>query len=422
MGRVLKYSADAPQPALVRLEAAKGAAWLIEIGRGRLIASNTAGSEFLGVPAASPMLDAAMPALLELRRLWFAADAEHRTVRQRLVFWTPRGVLAPICEVALLSEGGIDLALVTREGEPRTHSLQPPEGEDASALKEIARRIREGQAARLPVRRSDADGLRDRASTHSDSQMSPETGAGAERKPAELQVPVSLRAQLAHELRAPASAISAAAEIMRDERFGPIGNARYASYAADIHNSAAHMLALIERILADGARDGVPHQASYTFAELDLADILTSSMSQLAHLAERAGISLSLAIDKKLPHLIADATSVRQILINLVTNALKFTPRDGAITVDARQQQDGTLVLDVSDTGSGMTQEIIASVLDPRSATHGKPATAGGGLGLGLPLVQALALANGGVFTISSDAGKGTVARVVFDKTRVVPV
>lgn len=238
--------------------------------------------------------------------------------------------------------------------------------------------------------------------------------------------PPSGHASLAHELKTPISAIAAAAEIMKDERFGPLGTARYVGYAADIHGSAQHMLVVIDRMLGeDAGAEAGGAQHDLDFSEIDVADALRTTVSQLAPLAEQAGITLSLHVPPRLPRVIADATSLKQIVLNLATNALKFTPRGGQVTVEARYSGEGPLTIAVSDTGSGIEEGEIERLLAPAGpprAERNAARSADGGLGLGLPLARALAAANGAELFLESTPGKGTSARIVFSKDRVIPV
>ncbi|MDX2290041.1 MAG: HAMP domain-containing sensor histidine kinase [Hyphomicrobiaceae bacterium] len=224
--------------------------------------------------------------------------------------------------------------------------------------------------------------------------------------------------RLAHELKTPISAIVAAAEIMRDERFGPLGDQRYRTYAADIHESARLMLGVIDRMMENRALD--PAQWPLDFAEIDVVALIAATVSTLLPLAERAGVTVTLDQDPRLPHLIADATSLKQILVNLLSNALKFTPRDGMITVKSRYSEDGPMTIEIADTGCGMSEAVIdAALRGERPPGSMRP---GQGLGLGLPLVKALAGANGARIEIRSEPGAGTRVHVIFGKDRLLPV
>lgn len=435
---IITYAKHVPTPALSELEAANAPVWLIDVEGGRILAASAAGGALLGLdegaslrpdPSDSPpVLDAAMPALTRLRTL--AAEAAGPVI-ERLVFWTRNGATPARCRVEIRRAGPRVLALVTAIADavdgalvdPPFTAAVPLAGDDAAKLKEIARRIREGQvtSARLDRRKQ-----RSVSASAAPAPTLAATAAIPAEAPfdAEPELPAHLRASLAHELKTPVSAIAAAAEIMKDERFGPLGSTRYVGYAADILGSAQHVLGLIDRMLAEGATLDLRFP-NLEFAELDAGELLQVSVSQLMPLAERAGIALTLDLAPRLPHIIADATSLRQIVFNLVTNALKFTDRGGQVTVATRYTGDGPLVIVVADTGAGMPQSEVERLLarDGASPPARRGHAAGAvGLGLGLPLVAALAAANGAALRLESAPGQGTAASIVFAKERVVPV
>lgn len=216
-------------------------------------------------------------------------------------------------------------------------------------------------------------------------------------------------AQLAHELKTPLSAIAAAAEIMRDERLGPLGSERYRGYAADIYSSARHALGVITRMLEAARSDGDP--GKLTFAEIDLNGLVENVLSAMRPLAEEAQIELTSRLADRLPHVVADPTSVRQMLLNLLTNAIKFTGKHGTVRVITSYELDGPVCLEVRDNGPGMGESADSQV----------PAAAKG-LGIGLPLVRAMAQANGASISTESRPGEGTSVRIAFRKDHVVPV
>ncbi|MCB1521026.1 MAG: HAMP domain-containing histidine kinase [Hyphomicrobiaceae bacterium] len=227
--------------------------------------------------------------------------------------------------------------------------------------------------------------------------------------------------QIAHELKTPLSAIVSAAEIMKDERFGPIGDERYLRYSRDIHESARHLLDVVERMLemkaTPAAADG---STTYDFVEVDLQKLVAATLSTVDVIAREAGVAIVPALGAQLPSVVADTTSLRQIVINLVTNALKFTPRGGTVTVACRAILDGPLILEVVDDGPGITDDEIDRIL---AADTNGPLTPrkGGGFGIGLPLVKTLATANGGTLEIGRGASGGAVVRIVFPKSRLIP-
>src|SRR3990172_551206 len=198
-----------------------------------------------------------------------------------------------------------------------------------------------------------------------------------------------------------------------------MGNARYRGYAADIHDSARHALSVVDRILGGWGPEG--GRGALDFAQLAPNALVESSISALLPLADQAGLELSSELDEGLPRIVADAVSLRQILLNLLANALKFTAAGGAVKVVTRCAADGPVTIEVRDTGSGTTRAEIARSLNALARPNRGRGRAGG-LGLGLPLVRSLAEANGARLTIESTPGRGTAATITFAKNRTIPV
>ncbi|MFN3869548.1 MAG: ATP-binding protein [Hyphomicrobiaceae bacterium] len=238
-----------------------------------------------------------------------------------------------------------------------------------------------------------------------------------------VPAPVAITRRLAHELKSPLSAIAAAAEIMRDERFGPIGDERYLRYARDIHDSARHAIDVIESMLGGHtARPsdplGLPEQA---FTDVDVNALVVALLSSMEPLATDAGVTLDADLSRRLPRVVADGTSLRQMILNLVANALKFSPRGSLVTVETRADVDGPLSISVADRGPGMSAAEIARVMDAVSSAEIAPRK-GGGFGIGLPLVRSLAAANGAELRLTNRAAGGLVAEISFPKSRQVLV
>jgi signal transduction histidine kinase len=228
----------------------------------------------------------------------------------------------------------------------------------------------------------------------------------AEKSGAEHAAP-DASARLAHELRTPLGAAVAYAEILKDERFGPIANARYRDYARNIFDSLRHTLGVVEGMLANSARSGVPELA---FSDLDVTAVVESCLSVVQPHAAEAGLSVAADICDRVPRVIADEVTLKQMLLNLLTNAIKYGRQGDRVTVRVVHELDGPLRIMVIDTGPG---------IDPASA----PASASkAGLGIGLPLTRVLAEANGAALTIDSAPGRGTAVTIAFGKDRLVPV
>jgi two-component system, cell cycle sensor histidine kinase PleC len=229
---------------------------------------------------------------------------------------------------------------------------------------------------------------------------------------------VALRSKLAHELRTPLGAVIAYAEILKDEHFGPMASDRYKSYARNIHESARHAMAVLEGMLkGEEEASGVPQ---LTFADIDPARIVEACLLVAEPLAEKAGLALSAEVPSNLPRVVADAVSLRQMLLNLLANAIKFARRGDRVRVTVAYDADGPLRISVVDTGPGMEHPDHAG--GKGVLCKERPSSAKAGLGLGLPLTRSLAAANGAVLAIDSAIGRGTCATISFGKDRLVMV
>jgi signal transduction histidine kinase len=218
-------------------------------------------------------------------------------------------------------------------------------------------------------------------------------------------------ARITHELRTPLNAIIGFAEIMRDEHFGPVGNPKYAEYAGDIHRSAAHALSLVDHLLELSKLEaGLVRMEPEV---LDLGKLISETVATFAPAASKAGVHLLVPTGGACPAVAADARAVRQIVLNLVANAVRCTPSGGAVWATVGAAADGKVVLRVQDTGVGMTPEQIEDAL-AADAVNRKRVLRAGGSGLGLPLTKVLAEANGATLHIEPVTGGGTAVLVVF--------
>lgn len=229
---------------------------------------------------------------------------------------------------------------------------------------------------------------------------------------------------LAHELRTPLAAIAALAEVMRDERLGPVGQAQYLGYAGDIFAGARHALDVLDSVVAGTGDDGPIGCLDMT--NVDIAAVARSVTHAAVPLAESFGVTLTWQTSERLPLLVGNARCLQQILYNLVFNALRSTPPGRSVVVATFIGPDGQLELSVADTGDGFQPEVLADIRRRVEATgEGVRARAGrlrSGSGLGLPLVSALARANGGTLSIESSAGLGALVAVRFPQGRLIHV
>ena len=226
-------------------------------------------------------------------------------------------------------------------------------------------------------------------------------------------------ANMSHELRTPLNAIIGFAEIIHQQTMGPIGNAAYADYAGDIRDAGQHLLATINDVL-DLARveSGKMTIANETFdarATVDrVVNMLRDQAAAKHHKLEFDRSSEPLAID-------GDEHKVRQVLINLIGNAVKFTPDGGTIRVTAAQGVMEHIVLEVSDTGIGMREEDIPVALSPFGQVVSSIARRFDGTGLGLTLSKKLVELMGGTLEITSAIHKGTTVMVILPSRAAVP-
>jgi signal transduction histidine kinase len=337
----------------------------IDAALGAVLEANAAGWALWG-RTITPSPDAAAPpvpplvldtAMPALKQLAGLARAGHGRSNEALMFWTPRGARQLQCSV---------------------------------------RRVRSGQSV-FAV--NVLDEVRDRPGAR---------GTG--------DVPAASR--LAHELRTPLSAVIAYAEVLKDEHFGPLGSPRYREYARNIYDSARHALGVVDGMLA--ARSALAELPDPAFADLDPAAIVDTCLATARPLAEEAGLELAAEVEPRSPRIVADEVALKQMLLNLLTNAIKFGRRGDKVTVGVAYEPGGALRIAVADTGPGMTEPPLA--LEGGKAANGRSRVHSAGLGIGLPLTRALAEANGAVLVIDSAPGRGTRVTLAFGKDRVVPV
>jgi signal transduction histidine kinase len=222
-------------------------------------------------------------------------------------------------------------------------------------------------------------------------------------------------ANMGHELRTPLNAIIGFSTMMRDAYFGPIDD-HYVEYAGIICDSGSHLLAIINDILdiAKAETRGL----KLAEAEVDIASALSFSASVVEQMAKNAEIAFSFAIEDELPALWADGQKLRQIFINLLTNAIKFTPAGGNVRLSVRLEPGTGMVLQVADSGIGIPADKIPIALAPFGQVDSSLSRQYDGVGLGLPLTKRLVELHDGTLEIASEPGKGTTVTVRFPAKR----
>ena len=225
-------------------------------------------------------------------------------------------------------------------------------------------------------------------------------------------------AHMSHELRAPLNAINGFSEIIKDELFGPLP-ARYREYAADIHRSGVHLTALINDVLdLSKVEAGKLEVRDQTIAPAEAVDACLRLVRDRAY---KAGLTLRTVLPDDAPRLCADDRLVKQMLLNLLTNAIKFTPEGGEVRVVGRAVPGGGFVLAVEDTGIGISAADLPRVIEPYVQAAAARDRNPDGTGLGLPLVKRMIELHGGTFRLDSTLGAGTVASVIFPSERLLP-
>ncbi len=227
-----------------------------------------------------------------------------------------------------------------------------------------------------------------------------------------------LLAKISHEIRTPLNAIIGFSEVMMEERFGPVGSERYRDYLKDIHASGGHLISLINDLLDLSKIEAGKLELS--FAKVSVNDLTQQCVAIMQPQANRERIIIRTSLPPALPQVLADARSVRQIMLNLLSNSIKFTGAGGQVIVSTALNDNGDVVLRVRDNGIGMSESDIVTALEPfrqlATTTLGRAA----GTGLGLPLTKALAEANRASFRIKSAPKEGTLVEVAFPAAHVL--
>ena len=224
----------------------------------------------------------------------------------------------------------------------------------------------------------------------------------------------SFLAHMSHELRSPLNAVLGFAEVVRDMHFGQDEIDRYRQYGGFIHQAGTHLLALIDDIL-DLAKveAGKLDLQSTSFV---LADLLDECARMMRSLAERRDVIFQVTLPPPTLLLTADRRRVKQMVVNLLSNAMKFTAGGGKVVLDVQKLADGGVAISITDTGIGMDADQMLVAFEPFGRVQGAAGGDPTGTGLGLPIVRNLIEAHGGKLLLHSEPGKGTVARLIFSE------
>lgn len=224
-------------------------------------------------------------------------------------------------------------------------------------------------------------------------------------------------ATMSHELRTPLNSILGFSEAMRTEIFGPHGNEKYSEYSGLIHNAGSHLLQVISDILDISKIEA--GEATIEETAVDVMETLNNCIVLAGPQAKDANVDLHF-VNSTAMTLRADERHVKQITLNLLNNAIKFTPPGGTVTVTVRQDEAKGTEIEISDTGIGIAEEDMAKVLEPFGQVANTLERRHNGTGLGLPICNALIQLHGGTLELKSDVGKGTQAIVRFPPERTI--
>ena len=217
-------------------------------------------------------------------------------------------------------------------------------------------------------------------------------------------------ANMSHELRTPLNAINGFSEIMAGEMFGPLGHEKYKGYAHDILKSGQHLLSLINDIL-DMAKIEAGKMTLH-YEPVSLTEVCEDAIRLMRGKVQDCGLTLSLKADN-VPEIEADYRGLKQVMLNLISNAVKFTPEGGEITVSVAREGAGRMRIAVTDTGIGIAEADLARLAQPFEQVEGQHSKTTQGTGLGLALTKSLIELHGGEMTMTSAPGEGTT--VSFD-------
>ncbi|MGC2125106.1 MAG: ATP-binding protein, partial [Xanthobacteraceae bacterium] len=225
-------------------------------------------------------------------------------------------------------------------------------------------------------------------------------------------------AKVSHEIRTPLNAMTGFAEVIMAERFGPIGNERYREYIKDIHAAGTHLVSMLNDLL-DLSRIETG-QIELSFTNVNLNELTQQCVGIMQPQANRARIIIRTSLTPGVPLVVADERSLRQIVLNLVSNSVRLTGPGGQVIVSTLFTDSREAVLRVRDTGAGMSEKDIEAALEPFRQIATSGSLGSGGTGFGLPLTKALAEANRANFSIKSAPNAGTLVEIAFPSSRIV--
>lgn len=225
-------------------------------------------------------------------------------------------------------------------------------------------------------------------------------------------------AKISHELRTPLNAVIGFSDVMIAERFGRIENDRYRGYLRDIRRSGMHLLELVNDLLDISKIEAGKVELEFDACSLNL--IISDAVSMMQPVANEDQVIIRTSLSAMVPKVVADPRSIRQVVLNIVSNAIKFTKEGGQVIISTVYDENGEVVLRIRDDGIGMSEKQLASAMKPFQQVEPPSRSQKSGTGLGLPLTKALVEANRARFSIESEPGHGTMVEIHFPMQRVL--
>ncbi|UEM04396.1 PAS domain-containing sensor histidine kinase [Skermanella rosea] len=278
-------------------------------------------------------------------------------------------------------------------------------------ISETARAVRDA-AGRLLYYEGKVEDITDRRAAEELQRLAREEAELAGRAKSEFL------ANMSHELRTPLNAVIGFSEIIKNEMFGPAGRPEYVEYARDIHESGTQLLELINDILDMSKIEAGKKELQD--AVVDIGRVARNCVRLVEGRAQFGGVAVAVDLPPDLPPVRAEELALKQIIANLLTNAVKFTPKGGRVLVSADIEPDGSLAVAVADTGIGIAPEDMEKALAPFGQIDSSFSNKTQGTGLGLPLARSLAALHGGTLSIESMPGRGTTVTVRLPSERVI--
>ena len=273
----------------------------------------------------------------------------------------------------------------------------------------------ESPAMALILKKKQPDAAVAESAANASDQQFADAGREAQRAAA---AQAEFVAKISHDIRNPLNAITGFAEAIMSERFGPIGNERYREYVKDLHAAAAHLSSVVDDMFDLSKLES--GRIDLTLSSVHLNELVQQCVAMMQPQANRGRIIIRSALTSGLPPVRADERALRQIVLNLLSNSIKYTGPGGQIIVSTVFSDTREAILRVRDTGVGMNEKQIAAALEPSADLDAWANSGSGQDEFGLPLTKALAEANHAQFRIKSAPQAGTLVEIAFapDRTK----